>query len=199
MAVVNKRLLPEGHHFGIHCEHDLSTDGGRFTGGGWKLVWHTTEGLDLPTMVKVLKDKRAEPHVVIGIHGTDRKDFTAIQLLSFDQAGRALEHPSGTMETNNANAIQVEICENAGNAPHWSSELIDALAALSLLIEHRVDIPRVAPRHFSDIPNRFTPAQWIAERGHVGHEHAPSQPGGHWDPGAMKIREVFKAMIKVAE
>jgi hypothetical protein len=41
---MDKNWLPEGHHWGLRIEHRRLPDAGPFTGGGHKLIWHTTEG-----------------------------------------------------------------------------------------------------------------------------------------------------------
>lgn len=198
MTGLDKAWLPEGHHLGLHIEHAPSGDGGGFVTGGWKLIWHTTEGDDLRAMQRVLTSKRAEPHVVIGRKGTGRQDFTAVQFIPFTQAARALEHPGGTLDTNNAHAIQVEICGYAKDAAGWGDDMYAALGALTLLIEHRVGIPRSAPRPFTVPAQRFTPRGFINAKGHIGHGHAASQPGGHWDPGKLNTRRLFAAARRAA-
>lgn len=190
---MDKAWLPKGHHWGLHIEHDPRHMGGEFVGGGWKLVWHTTEGQDLRAMQRVLKDKRAESHLLIGRAGTGRKDFTVIQFIPFTEGSRALQHPAGTLDTNNARCIQVEVCERAANAQDWSDDLFEALGALTALVEHRVPIPRTAPRPFRVPAQRYTQRGFVSAKGHVGHEHAASQPDGHWDPGALPISRVFAA------
>lgn len=190
---MNRQWLPKGHTWGLHIEHDPTNRGGRLTGGGRKLVWHTTEGLNIRDMQRVLKTKEAEPHFLIGRIGTDREDFTVVQFIPLNQGSRALEHPHGTRETNNANVVQVEICEYAARAGEWRSDLFEALGALLALIDHRITIPHKAPRAFSDTPNRYSQAGFIGTRGHLGHQHVPSQPTNHWDPGRMQINRVFRA------
>jgi hypothetical protein len=188
--------LPKGRHYDLHIEHDRRPATGPFTGGGWKMVWHTTEGLNLRVMQSVLKNKSAEPHFLIGKDGSE-KLYTVVQFLPLDQFAKALEHPSGTPETNRANCIQVEICQFAQRGgDHWPDDLYNALAHLALLVEHRVDIPRKRPRIFSVPAKRYTGAGFIRAKGHVGHGHAASQPGGHWDPGHFNCLKMFKIMDK---
>src|SRR5436190_13636635 len=157
--------LPAGHRGAVHIEPDPTHDGGDFAGGGWKLGSHTSEGLDLRAMQGVLKSKRAEPHLLIGRKGTGRQDFTVVQFIPFTQASRALEHPPGTMDTNNARCIQVEICEYAKNAADWNQELLDALGALTVLVEHRVAVPRLSPRAFAVPAKRYTQRGFVAAKG----------------------------------
>jgi hypothetical protein len=194
---MSDRQLPEGHlsSWDLHVEHDPAPDAGTFTGGGWKLVWHTTEGTNLRTMVRVLRDKNAAPHLVVGRDPSD-DHFTAVQMVPFDVAARALEHPSGP-DTNRANAIQVEVCEFAKNAADFNDGLMAALAAVACLVEHRVEIPRTAPRAFSSTPDRYTGWGFVRAKGHLGHQHVANQPSNHWDPGRFPVRKLFSLMDKI--
>lgn len=112
---IDRRWLPVGAHTDLNIEHSYGQGAGAFTGGGWKLCWHITVSpwMAVDSMVSVLKAKNAAPHLVIG----GRPGFrfpVVVQMLPFDEAGRALAHPSGP-ETNRANTIQVEICARPGN------------------------------------------------------------------------------------
>jgi hypothetical protein len=97
--------LPEGHHWDLHIEHDPSEDAGSFTGGGWKLCWHTTESpwLAVDAMVATVQAKRACPHFVIG-RRSGLMHPVVVQLIPLDQAGRALQNFSADgFQTNRAN------------------------------------------------------------------------------------------------
>lgn len=198
--------LPRGHlsSWDLHVEHDRSdtAGAGSFTGGGWKLVWHTTESSmsAVDQMVDSLHASNAEPHFVIGDE-RGRAHFTVVQLLPLHVAGRTLEHPRGTPETNRANCIQVEICGRAKDAHAWDDRVYRSLAALACLIEHRVAIPRKAPRPFTATPShraqRYTGPGFVRARGHVGHEHAANQPSGHWDPGRFRAAKLIRFMRQI--
>jgi hypothetical protein len=86
--------LPEGAHWDLNIEHAQLPDAGEFTGGGHKLVWHTTESEreSVDAMWRVLRDKNAAPHVVIGWRD-GFKYPVAIQCIPFNRAGRALAAP----------------------------------------------------------------------------------------------------------
>lgn len=175
--------LPAGHHWDLHVEHQPSHDAGPFTGGGWKLVWHTTESpwMAVDSMVDVVQGKDACPHFVIG----GRKGLehpVVVQLIPLNRAGRSLAHPSGP-ETNRANAIQVEICGRAALSQDWSEKDYATLANLATLVMHRVDVPNKAPQDFS-VPHRFTGPGWVAAKGHVGHSMCPGND--HVDPGRFR-------------
>jgi hypothetical protein len=112
---MDKLWLPKGPHDDLNIEHAPGRSAGAFTGGGWKLCWHITVSpwVAVDSMVSVLKAKGAEPHLVIG--GRPGFKFpVVVQLLPFNQAGRALQHTL-PQETNRANTIQVEICARPGN------------------------------------------------------------------------------------
>lgn len=118
---MNTRLLPAGHHWDLHIEHDFSGgDAGSFAeGAGNRLVPHITVSpwIAVDSMVEVLQAKYAEPHVVIGGR-PGVKHPVVIQLVPFNKAGRSLAHPRGTPETNRAgdHTIQVEICARPGRS-----------------------------------------------------------------------------------
>lgn len=188
--------LPTGTHWGLHIEHKPRPDAGTFSSGGWKHIWHTCEGADFDEMVRVLIAKEAEPHVIIKpSKGVSR----VIQFMPFNRTAKALEHPTGTPQTNHAYAVQTEICDFAARAPKWEDWFYRDLAALAVLIEHRCPIPRRSYHTFKGAgqAKRLTPNGFIRAAGHLGHEHVPSQPAGHWDPGAMswpKLRDGMKAV-----
>lgn len=171
--------LPEGPHYDLNIEHKPLEGSGPFTGGGWKMVWHTTESEreSVDAMYGVLKAKRAAPHFVIGW----RKGYrfpVVIQMLALDEGARALAHPSGP-ETNRANCIQVEVCGRAASSHEWEDNWYRALANLSILVGHRVEIPESRPRRFPG--NRYSGWGFVKAQGHVGHCHVPGND--HWDPG----------------
>lgn len=190
---VRQDWIPVGPRKDLNIERDPSPVGGGFiNAGGWKIVWHITVSpwLTVDSMVRVLKQKRAEPHLVIG--GRPGFKFpVVVQLLPFSAFGRALAHPAGTPETNRARCIQVEICANPGNVHEqgkkfqdqvgaWDEVTYKALANLSHMIHWRVpDIPVTMPRPFAK-PVRYTPNGFVRAKGHVGHCHVPHND--HFDP-----------------
>lgn len=177
--------LPEGHHWDLHIEHARLLDAGTFTGGGHKLVLHTTESpwQTVDSMYGVLRDKRAAPHFVIG--GREGRDHpVVIQCVPLDRAGRALANDSGDgFQTNRANAIQVEICGYASEAADWPMTRYKALANLVELVDHRFDIPFRSQQDFSHA-ERMSDAEWVAVSGLVGHSMAPDND--HIDPGHFR-------------
>lgn len=111
-----KDLLPTGIHSDIHMEHSLVRTGS-YAGGGWKGIIHITVSpwRAIDSMVRVLHQKGAESHTVIGGR-TGTKLPVGVQLVRLDEYGRALQHPAGTPETNRARCVQMEICATVGNA-----------------------------------------------------------------------------------
>lgn len=177
--------IPESTRHGIKIEHSPGESAGAFTTGGWKTLWHTTEGRDLDTMVNVLQNKRAAPHLVVCFR-TKR----VVQMVGFDAAARALEHPSGP-ETNRARCIQVEICDYAKWSQDWVEGAYKFLAQVALMIERRVPVPRRAPVSFWT-PRRLTGQGFVRATGHLGHSHVPGNT--HWDPGQFRIHKLFRLM-----
>ena len=168
-------------------------DAGPFTCGKPKLIWHTTESPweRVDQMFDVLRDKDAAPHVVIGGR-PGLKHPVVIQCIPFARSARALQHPSGTPETNRARAIQVEICGFAAESPRWSDDIYAALANLAVLIEHRVQIRRASHHAFRSpgAAQRLSPERFVScASQHLGHQHVPNND--HGDPGALDIKRLF--------
>jgi hypothetical protein len=115
-------------------------------------------------------------------------------MIPLNQYARALEHPAGTPETNRAHCIQVEICGFAKESGSWPDSVYAHLGALAVLLEHRQGIARISTHPFSNTPHRLTPAAFISAGGHLGHQHVPSQPSGHWDPGSLNVNKLFGCM-----
>jgi N-acetyl-anhydromuramyl-L-alanine amidase AmpD len=181
-------LLPEGtlDSWGLKVKHHILEDAGAFSGGGWKICWHTTEGANLDGAVSTLASARSAAHFVI-----DPKSGDVTQCVPLDQAARSLEHPSGP-ETNRANVIQIEVVgfSTIGEAqkhgapaeravPNFDAAAYRRLAALAVLIEHRHPVPRHA-RPFRK-PEKFTGQGFVDFAGHCGHVHVPGN--SHTDPG----------------
>lgn len=181
---MDKLWLPEGHHWDLHIEHDQLEDAGAFTGGGRKILLHTTESTweSVDAMRDVLRDKRAAPHVVIGGR-KGRKHPTVIQMVPFNRAGRALANdPSDGYQTNRANVIQIEMCGYAAETHLWSINRYEAIANLVELIRHRWQVPLQVP-DFSKAA-RMGDEAFVDYEGIVGHSMAPDND--HTDPGRFR-------------
>jgi hypothetical protein len=181
--------LPTGKHWGLSITKDQQEDAGTWAHDAEpKITWHTTEGVDFATMKRVLIQKRACPHLLVAIGG-----ISVCQFIPFNRGARALEHVGG-VETNRAHGnIQIELCGSAATVQNWSDAKYKHLAALVALIEHRVDVARETHYEFTDANHvqRIPSNKWYGAKGHVGHQHVPNQPTGHWDPGKLKIHKLL--------
>lgn len=173
-------------------------DAGSFTGGGWKTLWHTTEGGSMASVIRTLAEKDADVHIVF-----DPKNGRLTQLLPFDRAGRGLAHPSGTPQTNRANVIQIEMIGFAKVStaiaslasprravPLFGADEYRRMAALAVLIEHRLPVARHAQPFMR--PRRLGGQEFVDFTGHLGHCHAPGND--HEDPGRLDWPRLLAAM-----
>ncbi len=186
--MINPNWLPEGDHWGLRIRRRELPNAGDFTGGGHKLIWHTTEGSGIDAMWRVLRDKDAAPHFVIDPGGGPAMVYQCVPL---NKAARALEHPAGTPETNRANCIQVEIVDYAKNAGGWGHVIYRDLGALAALIDHRFNVRR-GYRPFTVPAKKVTPDGFVRATGHMGHGHVPNN--SHWDPGRMNGAALMRAI-----
>jgi hypothetical protein len=180
--------LPTGHHWGLHIvRHDLShLTGPLIPTAGDKLIWHTTEG-SFASAASKFQTGADIPHVLIS-----PSTGAVIQYLPFDCFSKALEHPSGTPETNRAGCRQVEIAGSAAAAATWPTDYYRRLGALAVLIEHRTGIRRANYHTFKIGARRLTPVGFLRAKGHLGHEHVPNN--SHWDPGAFRFASLVAGM-----
>jgi N-acetylmuramoyl-L-alanine amidase len=164
--------LTLGARLGIKIEHRPLSDAGAFTGGGRKIVWHTTEGDSIEGAYGQLKAKNSASHFLIDPAGT------VIQMIALNRAARSLAHPSGP-ETNRANAIQVECVGHAASSGTWPDDYYTHLADLFVLTTREFMIENVSMHPFKG--PRLSGDGFFKAYGHVGHIHAPGN--SHWDPG----------------
>lgn len=143
------------------------------TGGGHKIVWHTTEGSTVAGAFGAYKASGAYPHFTLG------EDGIAYQHLPLSQYATALQH-IGPYETNRANAIQVEIVGFASESGGWSDGRYAEIAALARHIEDEFNVKRKAGVSF-DHPSRLSGSAFVNYEGHCGHVHVPNN--SHYDPG----------------
>ena len=108
--------VPHGTAFLPNVERIPGNDAGAFVASGPKIVWHTTEGSTVEGAVGAFKANNSWPHFTL-----NPKTGRLVQHLPMTRAGRSLEHRSGTVETNRAHAIQVELVGFAGESPSWSA------------------------------------------------------------------------------
>lgn len=155
-------------------------DAGPYTPAAPKIVWHTTEGSSLPVY------SGSAPHFTF-----NPETGSLWQHIPINRAAKSLEHPPGTVETNHANCVQVELIGFAKDTGHWSDAAYARIAKLARWIETNHDVPSRCTVTFSNTPTRLTPAAWLAYAGHCGHQHVPNNR--HWDPGAFRIELVLKS------
>ena len=153
-------------------------DAGAFTGGNPKLVWHTTEGSSLP------RYSGSAPHFTL-----NPKTGELWQHVPVNRSARSLEHPAGTVETNRAHAIQVELIGFAKDSGSWPDSSYARIAKLARWIEANTGVPRKCSVTFSNTPKRLTDSAWLGYSGHLGHQHVPNNH--HWDPGKLDIKKVL--------
>lgn len=152
-----------------------------FTGGGRKIVWHTTEGSSIEGAEGAYRAAGVCPHLTLQVKGLKR---TLHQHLSLAVAGSALAHPFGP-QTNRANAIQVELVGFAEKSGLLRAVDYYYIGRLARWIDREygngdgrmIGYRGVAWRK----PRRLTGAGWVATSGQVGHMHCPGN--NHRDPG----------------
>ncbi|MGY0065117.1 peptidoglycan-binding protein (plasmid) [Streptomyces sp. LZ34] len=169
-------------------------------------VIHTTEGKTLPTYgggasapnftaVPDFKNKRLNWH----------------QHFDFDESARALVNKSGGVETNTANAVQVELVGTCdpGTSKKWGGKNTShifwpeapdwALRELAKFVKwahdkHGVRLAstvtwKAYPASYGTNGVRLTQSQWNAYYGWLGHQHVPEND--HGDPGSLPFDKVL--------
>lgn len=155
-----------------------------FTGGGHKLVWHTTEGGGIDGAVGAYHAAGVCPHFTIQVISGKR---TLYQHLPINVAASALKH-SGP-PTNTANCIQVEIVGFAARSGDWPDSMYHYLHELARWIHDHFGVPFTTPVQWGH-PVRLSGDAFVKASGHVGHMHAPGND--HGDPGqGFHIGKVF--------
>jgi hypothetical protein len=182
-----------------HAVHTPGQAAGAFTGGGAKIVHHSTEGSTIAGAIATLSAKNVFPHF------TDTFEngvYVVHQHLPLNVAARALEHPAGTGETNRDHCIQIEHVGFAAHMHGIAPGYIAGIAALCRFIEHECGVKRQASFPFlaPGIAHRLDWATFHHYSGHLGHQHVPNQPGGHTDPGRLPIKAILhqEALPKAA-
>lgn len=160
-----------------------------------RLVLHTTEGTSIAGAVAAYKKHGSWPHLTI-----DARKREVVQHYQFQIAARALKRPRGTVATNGASAIQVEIVGYAKDSPNWPAEDVVWLGQTLGPILEAFRIGRYSPNFVGPeagtiatvtAPQRMSPADWLAFNGVAGHQHIPNND--HWDPGRFQIARFLMA------
>ena len=161
----------------------------------FRLVLHTTEGTSIAGAVAAYTKHGSWPHLTI-----DARKREVVQHYQFQIAARALKRPRGTVATNGASAIQVEIVGYAKDSPNWPAEDVVWLGKTLGPIFDAFRIGRYSPNFVGPeagtiatvtAPQRMSPADWLAFNGVAGHQHIPSND--HWDPGRFQIARFLMA------
>jgi N-acetylmuramoyl-L-alanine amidase len=181
-------LAPDSDGFMDGVERVILEDAGPHVAGRPKLCWHSTEGSTIEGAISAYRAKRSSPHFTI-----DPSRDRIVQHISIFKAGRALEHPAGTPETNRARTIQVEIVGLAAQMQQLGSDELRSLTRLARWIERNAGVPSKCDVEFvrfpSGVPQRLQGQRWLDYSGHHGHMHVPAND--HEDPGALAIRELL--------
>lgn len=152
---------------------------GRYLGGPFKIVHHTTEGNDAAGAMSTFRKNGDDPHFTV--------DATTIyQHVDTDFGSMALRNAKGGVETNRDSAIQIELVGFAGKPKDARS--LALVARLCRWIEATHGVPRVwpggAPRPAiggQDPGGHVRDATlWNTTGGHYGHSQVPENT--HWDP-----------------
>jgi hypothetical protein len=165
-------------------ERIKGNDAGVFIPSPPKIVWHTTEGSSVDGAVGAFTSNNTWPHFTL-----DPATGRLVQHLPLNRAGRALEHRPGTVETNRAHAIQIELVGFAKNSDHMSDAACAQIARLARQIEAAVGVPRHAFATFTLSGQRLSDAAWLNGSGHCGHQHVPHND--HTDPGALRLDRIL--------
>lgn len=172
------------------------------------VVWHSTEGRTLPSY-----DGGALAPNLTAVPDFAAKKLRWFQHFDIDTSSRALRNEDGGVQTNTLNVTQVEIvgtCDptthakwaNAGTAHLYMPELpgwaIRDLAAFARWAHDQHGVPlssglefRAYPSSYGNSSVRMTGAQWLAFKGHCGHQHVPEND--HGDPGAFPMAAILNA------
>ncbi|NJP73287.1 hypothetical protein [Streptomyces sp. C1-2] len=170
------------------------------------LVWHTTEGMSVPTY-----NGGAEAPNFTAVPDFAAKRLRWYQHFDFDTSARALVNAAGGVETNTLNVCQIEIvgtCDPTthkrwGGVPHlYTPELPDwvvrDLAAFAKWAHEQHGVPLTSDVTFKAYPGsygangvRMSNAKWSGYRGHCGHQHVPEND--HGDPGAFPMAAILAA------
>lgn len=178
----------------------VGTNAGSYTGGPAKGVLHTTESGLGSSAIAAFKSSGSWPHFLVDYSG----HFW--QFIDTSLAARALQHPSGTVETNRDHAIQIEVVGFAAKPTEHPAAQLDALKLIMRWIESTEGVKPTTSVIFKAYPAsyglnngvRLTSSQWDNYNEWCGHENIPNND--HGDPGAIDINSLlppkdFKAMF----
>ena len=142
-------------------------------------VLHTTEGHGLPTY------SGSAPHFTLNPATGDLWQHIAI-----NRCAKALKNLGGGVETNRANAIQIEMIGFAKDTPNWPKAHYREVADLMRWVERNGGVKRRSGVKFVAGRNTLSHGEWMNYSGWCGHQHVPEND--HWDPGAFRIDDALE-------
>lgn len=169
----------------------------------WRAVIHEIQGSANPS---VIRGHASPPHLWY-----DPITRARYQTVPLDRSAFALwQGADAPHYTNKARALQVEIAGFSTYTPDETPEMLANIARdvvvplyrwveanggkLDLLDVPDTDHEAMAGSATETAPQRFTPQRWADFRGVCGHRHVP-MGDDHWDPGAMRMREVCRLAL----
>lgn len=164
-------------------------NGGEWTGGGWKIVHHTTEGSSYAGARATYLKTRAIPHFTDSFDGGV---YRVWQHLELNVAARALSRPWYGRATNTDNVIQIEHVGWAESSPLWAQGYLEGIGWLCRWIEGQVGVRRKAGYSFA-APPKLNWGTWHDYSGHLGHCHVPYN--NHTDPGNFAIEIILETGV----
>lgn len=161
---------------------------GKYVGGPFRIVHHTTEGGSASGAFAAFKKNRSDPHFTVDEHAVYQHIDTGL-------AARALRNLSGGVQTNRLSAIQIEVVGTATRPKPRGT--LENVARLCRWIERTHGVPRAWP---SGLPkpakngkdpggHNRSAATWATRGGHYGHSQVPENI--HWDPGYTPNEAAF--------
>lgn len=157
---------------------------GTYVFGPYRGVLHHTEGDTIGGALATYPRTKAYPHFTVD-------EWVVEQHIPLNVAATALEHPSGTVDTNRASCIQIEIVGWTAKAAQMNDALCARLARLMRWIESQTGIQ---PNYVGG-GSRMSTDAWKSFHGWCGHIHVPNNH--HTDPGAIPTTKLFNVAPQV--
>lgn len=174
----------------LGATRDPMRDGGSIVPGYEpKALIHTTQGSSYAGARAAYLSSSGAPHFTVSGEGGR---WQCWQHMSLDRAARALRNPSGGVETNRGNVVQIEVVGMA-NGVRGEDWFWAGLRALARWIEQARGVPRRSTVQWVAHPEsygtgaaqRLGGAAWREYAGWLGHQHVPEN--SHGDPGTFDI------------
>lgn len=162
----------------------------------WRIVLHTTEGPTAESAIAAYTATGSWPHFTAE-YGTGR----VFQHYDTTAGARALRHPAGTVDTNAARAIQIELVGYAGTITDAALAWLAETLIWPVADHHRIVLETPIFRGVHDAyglksATRMTDNEWLAFGGICGHQHVPHND--HWDPGAINTTPITNRSTAMA-